>query len=201
MDDPRIQAAVIAAVSAFIGVIVGGMIQSHLKEKEIQREKKVAEGAVALYLCQLRFLFMNYADSNKTYDLLFLGITPNDNNIGEIDKIVSLIEKHDPFLIVRLLNIKQVLHNIRAGSNNYWKQKKENDKPKLYGPIVDCINIDGKTGLKEVDMSIKHAFNFAESSTKIYLLEQDEFKTFLSEILGNSLYQRLRIKLKLVSNI
>jgi hypothetical protein len=199
--DPRIQAAVIAAVSAFIGVFIGGIIQNHLKEKEIKREKKVAEGAVALYLCQLRFLFMAFADEKKTYNALELRITPNENNMSEIDKIVSLIEKHDPFLIVRLLNIKQVLHNIRAGINNYYKQKEENDNPKLYGYRVDCINIDGTTGLNEVDISIKHAFNFAEQSTKIYLLEQDEFKTFLSEILGNGLYQRLRMKFKLINKI
>ena len=199
--DPRIQAAIIAAVSAFVGVILGGIIQSSLKNREIIREKMVAEGAVALYLCQLRFLFVDFSNEEETYKALSLGITANENNISEVDKIISLIEKHDPFLVVRLFRIKQLLHNIGNGSRSYWEQIKKNSEPKLYTPIVSYINVDGKRGIKETDECIKHSFNYSENQTKKYLLQDEDFKGFIKSIIGNGLYQRLKIKFKLVSKI
>jgi hypothetical protein len=195
--DSRIQAAIIGVFSALFGVILGGIIQSYLKEKEIKRHKMVAEGAVALYLCQLRSLFLNFSIKDETYSSLSLGITANENNIIEVEKIISLIEKHDPFLIVKLYNIKQLLHNIKSGSHSYWEQIEKDPNPKVYEPIVGNINVDGKNGVEIVDECIKHSFANSELQTKRYLLKNKDFNGFLQSILGENNYKKLKEKLKI----
>ncbi len=94
--DPRIEAAIIAATSALAGVIIGGFIQSHQRNKEIEKEKAIAEGAIALYLCQLRELLKNFSNEKKTYSSLDIGVTVNENNLSEINQIINLAEKYDP---------------------------------------------------------------------------------------------------------
>lgn len=199
--DPRIQAALIAAICTIIGVLIGGVIQSHLRSKDIAREKRVAEGAVCLYLCQLRHLFRDFSKRDATYKCLALGITANQNNISEIEKVIELIEKHDAFLVVKLFNIRQRMHNINLGSKQYHKLVKNNPSSVDIEPTVGIINVDGKHGLKEVDMCIKHAFNNCEATTKSYLLKNEDFEKFLAEVLGNSLYQKARRKLGLTKRI
>ncbi len=199
--DPRIQAAVIAALFATIGVLIGGFIQSHLRTKDIAREKRVAEGAVCLYLCHLRQLFREFSNLKETYSCLAFGITANQNNISEVEKIIELIEKHDAFLVVQLFRIRQHLHNINQGSKQYHKLVKENPFIDEFDSVVRVINVDGRSGLKTVDMCIKHAFNNCEKATKSYLIKNEDFDVFLAEILGDSFYQKARRRLGLTKKI
>lgn len=198
--DVRIQAAIIGALSALLGVLIGGYIQSLLKRREISHEKHVAEGAVALYLCQTRKLFLDFSDLASTHKNLALGVTANANNIAEIDKITEIIQRHDPFLTVKLFNIKQRLYNINVQSKTYWETTKDSISEKL-DIIASYINIDAKGGLREVDECIKHAFNHSEKETRMYLLERADFIEFLKEILGEGLINKLRIKFKILGKI
>lgn len=199
--DAKIAAAIIGATSALIGVIIGGIIQSYLKDKEIRREKKVAEGAIALYLCQLRLLLENFADKNVTYKSFTLGITVNKNNFSEIDKIIDLSQKHDPYVLVKLFYSRQRLHNINAYTKSYKEKGDDSQSMKDKEVIVEWINIDAKNGLSEVDNMIKHTFNNAEDESKKYLVSNPDFKHFLEEILGNSLYQKFRRKFNFIGEI
>jgi hypothetical protein len=199
--DPKIQAALIGAFSALVGVIVGGFIQVHLKDRELRKEKRVAEGATTLYLCRLRSLFEEFSSKEVAYKNLDLGICPNDNNMSEVEMVIDLIKSHDPLILVKLFDVKQRLHNIRSYSKTYHQTNKGSGSYKEYDPIVGSINIDAKGGLKDIDLCIRHAFNHSEDETKKYLLKNEEFKFFLPKIVGANWFQRLRINLNFVEKL
>lgn len=193
--DVRIQAALIAAICTLVGVIIGGVIQIYLKDRDISRAKGVAEGAVCIYLCNLRNLFEDFSEEDKTFRNLSLGISVNDNNIQEVNKVIEIIENYDAFLIVKLFDIRQRLHNIRLCSNRYYELR-DSDKPynKLQN-VVRYLNVDAKGGLMDVNECIKYTFNEAEDKTKSRLLKNDDFTYFLEALLGDEKFKYYIIKL------
>jgi len=199
--DSRIQAALIAAFSALVGVVVGGYIQTHLKDRELQREKKVAEGATTLYLCRLRSLFEVFSDHDRAYNCLHLGISPNTLNMSEVEMVINVIKSHDPFVLVKLFDIRQNLNNIKIYSKSYHRIVEEGGSYKAYEPYIGMMTVDGKHGLKTIDLCIKQTFNHTDLETRKYLLANEEFKKFLPKIVGDSWFQRLRVKFNFVEKI
>lgn len=193
--DVRIQAALIAAFCTLVGVIIGGAIQIYVKDREISRAKGVAEGAVCIYLCKLRDLFEDFSEEDETVRNLSLGISVNDNDIQEVNKVIELIENYDAFLIVKLFDVRQRLHNIRLYSNSYYELR-DLDKPynKLQ-KVVRYLNVDAKGGLTVVNECIKHTFNAAEDKTKSRLLRNNDFIDFLETVLGDKTFKYYIIKL------
>lgn len=199
--DVRIQAALIAAICTLIGVIFGGFIQVYLKDREISREKAVAEGAVCIYLCNLRYFFSEFSEDMKIFQSLALGISVNDNNIQEINKVIELIERHDAFLVIKLFNIRQRLSNIRIYVTNYYKQRDAGKQFEKLQEVVGYMKIDAEGGLTDIDETIKHAFNHAEPQTKSYLLKNSDFKSFLEAALGAKTFKYNMIKLGMYKKI
>ncbi|MDA3897348.1 MAG: hypothetical protein PF482_14530, partial [Desulfobacteraceae bacterium] len=68
---------------------------------------------MCIYLCKLRNILFEFSDKNRADKALSLGVSINENNISEINQIINLVEKHDPFLLVRLFDIRQRMGNIR----------------------------------------------------------------------------------------
>lgn len=199
--DPKIMAATIGALAGFVGVVVGGYIQVLIKDRELLKEKRSAEGAVCLYLCHLRSLFDSFSTEDSAYQNLALGIAPNDNNFSELEIILDIIKGHDPFVLIQIFDVKQRLHNIRSYAKDYHRIVKEDGSHKEFGPIVGMLLVDAKGGLKDIDLCIKYTFNRSERETKSYLLKTNEFRLFLPKLLGESWIVRTKIKLGIVKKI
>ncbi|UTZ42778.1 hypothetical protein [Vibrio campbellii] len=192
--DARIQAALIAAICALLGVVIGGVIQVYLKDREISREKEVAEGAVCIYLCKLREFFSEFSVEQKTYQSLALGISVNDYNFKEIDKIIELIEKHDAFLVVKLFEIRQRLGNIRIYVSKYHELVEADQLDKKIDSVINNINIDARGGMTDIDVCIKHAFYRSEPQTRDYLLKNEDFNEFLDSTLDGKVGRQFMVK-------
>lgn len=200
MDD-KIQAALIGAIAAIIGVLIGGYIQAFLKDREIRQSKKIAEGAACLYLCKLRDLFYKFSEEKSTFLMFTLGIGVNENNIQEIDKVIDLIEKHDAFLLVKLFDVRQLLGNLRIYSTEYYKKRDADESYSKLQRLVGTLNIDGRRGLKEIEECIKHTFNNSENETRKTLLANPDFHNFLAIILGDRKFHLYLLKLGLANKI
>jgi len=195
--DVKIQAAIVGAVTAILVTAINWLIQRNIQDREQKKKKKIAEGTVALYLCQLRLLYENFSTEEETSKSLMLGISINEHNLEEVEKIINIIEEYDSYLTVQLFYIRQSLSNIRKYAKMYHNINSEDTFTKKHREIIGYINIDAKRGLKDVDISIEHACRYAEDETIKFLLLKKEFNTFLEAVLGTNQYKKLKTKLKI----
>ena len=199
--DVKIQAVLIGASFSLLGVFIGGWVQAWLRDRDVARDKKIAEGAVCIYLCKTRDMFFQFSEQSNTLKLLALGISANENNTEEVNRLISIIEKYDPHLLVMLFDVRQRLGNIQIYTSRYYKQSEVGEKSERLLETVALLNVDGKHGLKDIDTCIKHAFNNAESESRKYLLQNEAFKGFLATVLGDRTFKYHMLKLGLSTKI
>ncbi len=196
--DIKIQAAIVGAVTAIIVTLINWFIQKDLKDRELKQKKQVAEGTVALYLCQLRLLYANFSNEEDIFKSSALSISINQNNLDEVNKIIEIIEPYDSYLTIKFFYIRQSMSNIKIYMNALKSTLEKDDDDPTKDPRIQtgCIMVDAKRGLKDLDEALRHSCKYAESETLKFLLSTEEFNALLQEVLGDERYEKLKKRLK-----
>jgi hypothetical protein len=188
MEHKDVNSAIIAAVAALVGVILGGYFQYRLWRSEHERKKEAAVQFASILTADIGSVFEGFnSELNVEWREAFSETIPESycTLLGESRK---LLYEYDPVNAVRLFWVEQAANNVRELQATYRKVSLEHQAgtktDKALKTSIETVVIEAKGGISRVNESLISFYNYAGKTQRRALEKHVYFKKLMKEKLS-----------------
>lgn len=193
-----IYAAIVTAIAALLGVLIGGFLQYFISERQYRRKRTKVLKIVALFISEISSVLHEFNDENKLYIILEINAKLPSFMEHQLGILHSDISEFDPQIAIYILWIRQASTNVNSYLKQMRKLMSEDQTHRSLPHLLQMALVDIKSAIEFSNKVLIRSFNVSDRGTRAALLQTSSFQQLYNDKMsGKGSFAKGLIKLGL----
>jgi hypothetical protein len=176
-----IYAAIITGTAALVGVLIGGLLQYFLSERQYERKRTQSLNTASLFIAEILSVFNEFSDEENMYKILALNIRMPKFLQEQLGTLYTAVSEFDPKMAIDILWTRQACANVDSYLEEAKTISKTNRLDPNIPPILEMALVDVKNATKYAKQIVVRGYNSGGRKTRTELFSCESFQTVFAE--------------------
>jgi hypothetical protein len=177
-----IYAAIITGTAALVGVLIGGLLQYFLSERQYERKRTQSlKNAASLFIAEILPVLNEFSDEKNMYKILALNLRMPKFLQEQLGILYTAVSEFDPKMAIDILWTRQACANV----DSYLEEAKTISKtsqldPKI-PPVLGMALVDVNNAIKYAKQIVIRRYNSGGRKARTELFSCESFQAVFAE--------------------